>query len=70
MAVVDRFIATDASQFTELDGLITHLHLKLATEFPQADPKLHVKFDARPRDHEAADISISDARTAGSPEQG
>jgi hypothetical protein len=68
MAVVDQFIATDASQFSELDGLITQLQLKLATEFPQADPKLHVKFDARPHDHEAADISISDARTAGSPD--
>ena len=71
MAVVDRFMATDASQFGELDGLVTQLQHKLATEFPQAHSKLHVKFrDAEPQDHEAADISISDARTAGLLEPG
>lgn len=63
-AVVDRFMVTDASQYNDLDMLVSQLHLKLATEFPHADHKLQVNFDTKPHDHEAADISISDAKMA------
>jgi hypothetical protein len=63
-AVVDRFMVKDASQYNDLDTLVAQLHLKLATEFPHADRKLQVNFDTKPHDHEAADISISDAEMA------
>ncbi len=69
-AVVDRFMVTDASQYNDLDTLVTQLHLKLATEFPYADRKLQLNFDVNPHDHEAADISISDAKMASGPELG
>jgi hypothetical protein len=70
LAFVDKFLATDATRFTDMDALVSQLHLKLSTEFPQADPKLHVNFDGKPRNREPADISISDAGASGSTANG